>query len=172
MTRLSLAVGMLAVCGGVLLWADWPMAALPDGVRADLVVVRKGERELSLYRGSAFIRSYRISLGRHPEGAKSRQGDGRTPEGEYRLDYRNLNSGFHRALHVSYPNAKDLAAARSRGVDSGGMVMIHGIKNHLGWVGRAHRWIDWTDGCIAVTDAEIEEIVRVVPDGTVVRIEP
>jgi murein L,D-transpeptidase YafK len=163
---------MLAVCGVAVLWANWPMEALPEGTRADLVVVRKGERELALYSGSVLIRSYHVSLGHHPEGAKAQQGDGRTPEGEYRLDYRNLNSGFHRALHVSYPNAKDQAVARSHGVDPGGMVMIHGIKNHLGWIGRAHRWIDWTDGCIAVTNPEIEEIVRVVPDGTPVRIEP
>jgi murein L,D-transpeptidase YafK len=127
---------------------------------------------LDLYRGANLLRSYSVSLGHTPQGAKRQAGDGKTPEGDYRLDYRKLDSAFHRALHISYPAPRDAAAAKARGVDPGGQVMIHGMKNGLGWLGRAHLAVDWTNGCVAVTDREIEEILRVVPDGTAIRIEP
>jgi murein L,D-transpeptidase YafK len=153
-------------------WANWPFAALPAGTVADHVVVRKSARVLELYRGTTLIRSYSVSLGRTPRGPKQQAGDGRTPEGIYRLDYRRLDSSFHRALHISYPGQNDVAAAKSRGVDPGGLIMVHGMKNGLGWIGRAHRAVDWTDGCVAVTDGEIDEIASVVPDGTPITIEP
>lgn len=88
------------------------------------------------------------------------------------LDYRNARSSFHRSLHVSYPDSADVARARAAGVDPGGMIMVHGIRNGLGWLGRLHRALDWTDGCIAVTNREIEEIWRAVPDGTPIEIRP
>ena len=153
-------------------WANWPNAPLPDGTVADRVVVRKSDRALDLYRGAELIRTYSVSLGRTPSGPKQQAGDGRTPEGTYRLDYRKADSSFHRALHISYPAPADVASAKARGVDAGGLVMVHGMKNHLGWIGRAHRAVDWTDGCVAVTDQEIEEIWRVVPDGTPITIQP
>lgn len=94
------------------------------------------------------------------------QGDGRTPEGEYRTDYRKPDSSFHKALHISYPGPTDTAAAKTLGVDPGGMVMVHGMRNGFGWLGRIHQAVDWTNGCVAVTDREIDEIWRAVPDGT------
>ncbi len=153
-------------------WGLWPEPALPLDVKADLVIVRKSARRIELYRGPDLLKAYPVSLGRHPVGKKRQQGDGRTPEGEYRLDYRNPSSSFHRALHISYPQADDVAAARMQGVDAGGLVMVHGIKNGLGWLGRLHRFVDWTDGCVAVTDREMDEIWRAVPDGTKIRLEP
>lgn len=166
---LGLAVLVVTIVG---LWANWAYAALPTGTVADHVVVKKSARVLELYRGGELIRSYPVSLGRTPRGPKQQAGDGRTPEGPYRLDYRKLDSSFHRALHISYPGKDDVAAAIVRGVDPGRLIMVHGMKNGLGWIGRAHRAVDWTDGCVAVTDREIEEIVSVVPDGTPITIEP
>ena len=170
MRRILFGVGILGIA--IFAWANWPITPLPAGTTADRIVVRKSARELDLYRGTELIRTYAISLGRHPSGPKQEAGDGRTPEGTYRIDYRKADSSFHRALHISYPRPADSAAAAARGVSAGGLVMIHGMKNHLGWIGRAHRAIDWTDGCVAVTDREIEEIWRVVPDGTPVTIAP
>lgn len=145
---------------------------LPPDARADLVVVHKAARRLELYRAGVLLKSYAVSLGRHPTGAKRQQGDGRTPEGEYRLDYRKADSSFYRALHISYPGPADLAAARSQRIDPGGLVMLHGTKNGLGWLGRMHLALDWTDGCVAVTDREIDEIWRAVPDGTKIVLTP
>lgn len=136
------------------------------------MVVRKRARTLELYQGGRLLRAYSIALGRDPRGPKQQEGDGRTPEGRYVLDYRNPRSSYHRALHVSYPSATDIADARSRGVSPGGQIMVHGVRNGLGFVGRLHRIFDWTDGCIAVTDREIDEIWRSVADGTPVEIEP
>lgn len=161
----------LTLIGGVI-YAQWPRRSLPADTRADRVVVRKRARILELYQGTRLLRTYSIALGRTPLGHKQQEGDGRTPEGRYVLDYRNPRSSYHKALHVSYPSAADTAAANSRGVSAGGFIMVHGVRNGLGFVGRLHRICDWTDGCIAVTDAEIDEIWRSVPDGTPIEIEP
>lgn len=88
------------------------------------------------------------------------------------MDYRKADSSFHRALHLSYPSAADRARAVAQGVDPGGLIMIHGLKNGLGWLGRLHRLFDWTDGCIAVTNPEIEQIWQSVPDGTPIELRP
>jgi murein L,D-transpeptidase YafK len=132
----------------------------------------RGERQLLAYSNGQFLRSYRVSLGREPEGTKIHQGDRKTPEGNYVIDGHNPASSFHRALHVSYPSAADVARAKAGNYDPGGEIMVHGIHNGMGWVGRAQRWVDWTTGCIAVTDAEIEELYRIVPDGTRIEIRP
>lgn len=166
------AIGVVVFLMLVGAWAAWPTAALPSDVRADLVVVRKADRRLDLYQSGRLLKSYAVSLGRQPSGHKERQGDGRTPEGEYRLDYRNAGSSFHKSIHISYPNVTDRTAAKSRGVDPGGLVMIHGIKNGLGWLGRLHLSIDWTDGCVAVTDREMDELWRAIPDGAKIVLKP
>jgi murein L,D-transpeptidase YafK len=118
------------------------------------------------------IRSYRIALGRNPIGPKLCRGDGKTPEGTYTISGRNAASAYHKSLRISYPNAADQQRAKQRGLDPGGDIMIHGLPNGQGFIGPAHRLIDWTDGCIAVTDAEIEEIWRLVPNGTPVQVNP
>jgi murein L,D-transpeptidase YafK len=165
-------VALGLVLAGLATWNLWPVSALPPDAKADLIVVHKATRRLDLYRHGVLLKSYSVSLGRHPEGPKRQQGDGRTPEGEYVLDYRIPNSSFYRALHISYPDPADRAAARTQGVDPGGLVMVHGIKNGLGWLGRLHVAFDWTDGCVAVTDREMDEIWRAVPDGTKVTLRP
>ncbi|HEX6911816.1 MAG TPA: L,D-transpeptidase family protein [Longimicrobium sp.] len=173
-TAFALAGGALAaLLAGVLLWANQPDAPpLPPDARADRVVVNNADRTLTLLRGARVLRTYAVSLGGAPAGPKRREGDERTPEGRYVLDYRNPRSAAHLSLHVSYPDPADVARARVDGVPPGGMIMVHGITNGLGWVGRLHRLVDWTDGCIAVTNGEMDEIWRAVPDGTPIEIRP
>lgn len=136
------------------------------------VLVLKKEHSLQLLDGEKVVKTYKVALGRGGLAPKQRQGDHRTPEGLYEIDYRNKSSRFHLALHISYPNQVDRERARKLGVNPGGDIMIHGITNGLGWLGSMHRIIDWTDGCIAVTDGEIEEIWSMVPDATPVEIRP
>nr|WP_069305403.1 L,D-transpeptidase family protein [Methylobrevis pamukkalensis] len=142
------------------------------GEVVDAVRVLKAERRLELLRGTDVVRSYPVVLGGDPIGHKRREGDGRTPEGRYILDWRNAESAYHRSIHVSYPDARDVAAARSRGEDPGGMIMIHGQRNGFGWAGGLLQSFDWTDGCIAVTNAEMDEIWNLVRDGTPIEILP
>ena len=139
---------------------------------ADKVLVEKKERRLTLLSKGEVIKTYKIALGRNPVGAKERQGDNKTPEGTYIIDSRNRNSGYHLSLHISYPNEKDIKRARELGVSPGGDIMIHGLKNGFSWVGASHTGDDWTNGCIAVTDQEMEEIYKFVPNGTIVEIRP
>jgi L,D-peptidoglycan transpeptidase YkuD (ErfK/YbiS/YcfS/YnhG family) len=139
---------------------------------ADKILIEKKERRLTLFAKGKVLKTYPIALGGNPIGPKERQGDNKTPEGTYVIDARNKNSRYHLSLHISYPNEKDRKRARELGVSPGGDIMIHGIKNGLSWAGEKHAEVDWTQGCIAVTDAEIEEIERVVPNGTTVEIRP
>ena len=145
---------------------------LPNNARADSVVVLKKERKLILYSQGQVLKTYSISLGAEPIGPKTQQGDHRTPEGHYILDRRNPNSRFYRSIHISYPKPEQIEAARKAGVPPGGDVFIHGLPNGFGWLGSAQRRYDWTDGCIAVTNVEMDEIWRAVPDGTSIEIKP
>ncbi len=150
-----------------------PVRAGPESAaQADRVKVYKSERKLLLLRRGRILRQYAIALGQNPEGHKRESGDGRTPEGRYVLDWRSDESRFYRAIHVSYPNGADVLQARERRVDPGGAIMIHGLPNGLGLIGSAHRFFDWTDGCIAVTNEEMDEIWERVPDGTTIEIWP
>lgn len=140
--------------------------------KVDKVLILKSARKLQLMSADQVVKEYQVALGNSPHGAKERRGDGRTPEGTYVIDFRNKNSQFHRSLHISYPNTADRARARKLRVDPGGDIFIHGLMNGYGWIGAAHRSKDWTLGCIAVTNEEIEEIWKLVPDGTTVEIRP
>lgn len=146
-------------------------AAIPKGP-ADKILIEKKERRMTLLSKGVVLKTYQIALGGNPNGPKERQGDNKTPEGIYRIDSRNKNSRFHRSLHISYPNEKDKKRAKELGVSPGGDIMIHGIKNGFSWVGDLHTEVDWTKGCIAVTDEEIEEIDKLVPLGSIVEIVP
>ena len=139
---------------------------------ADRVVVVKHERALTLLNHGQLIKTYKVALGGNPRGAKTQRGDHKTPEGVYVLDRRNEHSQFYRSIHISYPNTDDRARARKLGVSPAGDVMLHGLSNGYGWIGSGHRERDWTDGCIAVTNEEIDEIWRTVPDGTPIEIRP
>jgi murein L,D-transpeptidase YafK len=136
------------------------------------VLVEKRARRLTLWLAGYPVREYRIALGRNPVGDKLRIGDGRTPEGLYFIDGRRADSEFYRALHISYPNEADERSARAAGVRAGGEIMIHGLPEDAGWMGAEHARWDWTEGCVAVSNAEIDEIWRVVADGTPIEIVP
>src|SRR5438477_883159 len=158
---LLICVAMLVL--GTYIYAHHVWNPVPSGTNIDRIVVEKSARRLSIFANGEKLKIYRVALGRNPLGAKQEEGDKKTPEGTYRIDGRNSQSNFHRALHVSYPSEQDTARAAERGVSAGFDIMIHGIQNGLGWIGAFHRWHDWTAGCIALTD-EIEELWRVTPD--------
>jgi len=139
---------------------------------ADKILIEKKERRLTLISKGKVLKTYQIALGGNPNGPKERHGDNKTPEGTYVIDSRNKNSRYHLSLHISYPNEKDKKRAKQLGVSPGGDIMIHGIKNGFSWAGDLHTEVDWTKGCIAVTDEEIEEIGRLAPNGTIVEIRP
>jgi murein L,D-transpeptidase YafK len=140
--------------------------------RVDRVLVMKKDRTLQLLSEGKVVKTYKVALGGDPVGAKTRQGDHKTPEGIYALDSRNAHSHFYKAIHISYPNARDRAVAAKQGVSPGGDVFLHGLPNGYGWVGASHRLKDWTDGCIAVTNVEMDEIWEAVSDGTTIEIRP
>ena len=147
-------------------------AAAQAGAAVDHVVVYKHDHKLVLLSRGTQVKSYRVALGGNPVGPKTQRGDHRTPEGSYRLDSRNPNSHFYRAFHISYPSSKDIAAAKKRGVNPGGDIMLHGLPKEYAWVGKGHTLNDWTDGCIAVTNEEMDELWKLVPVGTPIEIKP
>jgi len=162
-------------CAGLLLWASCSApteTATAASGPADGVLILKSERRLQLLRDGAPFRSYRIALGRVPEGPKRCEGDMKTPEGKYVVSGRNPHSQYHLSLRVSYPNAQDRREASRLGCSPGGDIMIHGLPNSWGRIGAVHTAVDWTRGCVAVTDAEVEEIWKLVEDGTPVEIRP
>jgi len=138
----------------------------------DRIVIEKKARLLQLISKGDVIKTYKIALGGNPVGPKEREGDNKTPEGIYCISARNKDSHYHRSLQISYPNERDKKRARELGVSPGGNIMIHGIKKGFSWVGSAQAEVDWTKGCVAVTDEEIEEIDKLVPYGTIVEIRP
>lgn len=139
---------------------------------ADLILIEKAKRVLKLIKGGKQIAQYSIALGGEPVAAKHCQGDNKTPEGEYSIIARNLKSSYYRSLQISYPNQSDRKIANQLGCAPGGDIMIHGLPNGRGWLGAAHRLHDWTLGCIALTNSEIDQIWKWVPIGTKVRIMP
>jgi murein L,D-transpeptidase YafK len=157
------------VAAAILMWrAPPPPAPLTGSV--DRIVVEKGARRLTLWQGGRAVRSYAVALGFAPAGDKVRQGDGRTPEGVFRIDRRNDRSAYHLSLGLDYPQAEDRARARAGGYDPGGDIMIHGQPNALPAGARLPG--DWTAGCIALTDAEMAEVWAVTPLGTPVEVRP
>jgi murein L,D-transpeptidase YafK len=148
-----------------------PPAMTAPELQADLVVVKKPRRIIQLLQNGQVIREYRVSLGGNPIGHKEREGDERTPEGRYILDWRNRNSSAHLSLHISYPAPADVARPGAARQNPGGNIMIHGLTNGWGFLGSLHLLWDWTDGCIAVTNDEMREIWSLVPDGTPIQID-
>jgi murein L,D-transpeptidase YafK len=163
-----LLFGILEACGS----SAEGLSAATTAEPVDAVEVVKSERTLTLLAKGKSVRQYKVALGGEPVGAKQQQGDHKTPEGQYVLDRRNAKSKFYKSIHVSYPNEDDRKRAERRGVDAGGDIMIHGLPNGFGWLGAMHREKDWTDGCVAVTDKEMDEIWDLVRDGTLIEIRP
>ena len=149
-----------------------PATGIKGVLEADSMVVEKAHHTLTLFQQGVAVRTYQVALGKQPTGDKERIGDGRTPEGVYYIDFRNAQSKYHKALHISYPDAAHKQRANALGVAVGGDIMIHGLPPAYASLGAAHREFDWTNGCIAVTDDEIEEIWRAVPNGAVIQIKP
>ena len=157
---------------GFLLLTSIVVTAQDSAPNIDQVVVYKHERKLVLLSHGKELKAYKVALGGEPVGPKVRQGDHRTPEGSYVLDSRNPNSHFFKAFHISYPSWRDVAAAKRLGVSPGGDIMLHGLPKDYAWLGKAHTLHDWTDGCIAVTNEEIDEIWKLVRVGTPIEIKP
>lgn len=139
---------------------------------ADSLVLDKSDRRLTLFYHGEIVRTYDVALGKNPVGDKIGRGDGRTPEGLYYIEGRNPQSKYHLALRISYPDASHRVAAAKRGLAPGGDIMIHGLPKAFATVGALHRQQDWTEGCVAVTNEEIEEIWRAVPNGARILIKP
>lgn len=161
----------LMVVGGLSALTQPHLPPLDLTVQADRVVIDKAKHRLTLYAKGAVLRSYPVSFGRGGLAPKQREGDQLTPEGRYKILNRKENSAYHRALRISYPDLADEMRAAAAGVPVGSDIMIHGLRNGFGWLGVLHRRFDWTLGCIAVTNPEIEEIWQLVPDGTPVIIQ-
>jgi murein L,D-transpeptidase YafK len=147
-------------------------SSLACAEKADRVIVSKAESRLYLERAGQRFASFKVAFGANPHGHKQREGDERTPEGKYILDAKNSNSGYYKALHVSYPNAQDRAAAKARGVRPGGQIMVHGQKNGFGWLAPVAQLFNWTNGCIALSNADMERVWNAVDVGTPVEIDP
>lgn len=138
----------------------------------DLILIEKAKRKMSLLYKGKIIKTYKVALGFEPIGHKQQEGDGKTPEGIYSISYKNAGGQFHKALKVSYPNKKDQANARKLGVSPGDFIMIHGLGKSFSSLGKAHVLKDWTLGCVAVTDVEIDEVYKLASIGTKVEIRP
>ena len=149
-----------------------PLIAGDPEPEIDRVIVYKQQHKLVLVYQGKDLRSYHVALGTEPLGPKQQQGDHRTPEGTYLLDFRNDHSQFYKAFHISYPNQDDIAVARKLGVSPGGDIMLHGLSKRDAWVGKFHVLHDWTDGCIAVSNDEMDEIWKLVRVGTPIEIKP
>jgi murein L,D-transpeptidase YafK len=166
--RIRVLTGLVVV---LLLGSSLPQTSAHP-LHADRVVILKKAHTLQLLRDGKAIKTYNVALGGDPVGPKTRQGDHKTPEGLYVLDSRNAHSQFYKSIHISYPSAKERAMARQKGVSPGGDVFVHGLPNGYSWVGASHRLKDWTDGCVAVTNQEMDEIWLAVADGTPIEIRP
>ena len=150
----------------------WQAPPLPEDVVIDKLVVKKSERKLEVWSADQMIKSYKIALGSNPIGKKTREGDGKTPEGSYTIHDKNPHSAYHLNLGISYPNSADKEVASKMGLSPGGHIKIHGLKNGIGWLGKFRRFLDWTNGCVAVTNSEMEELYSRVEIGTPILIMP
>jgi murein L,D-transpeptidase YafK len=139
---------------------------------ADRVLVVKSEKKLYLEKNGKVFASFPVVFGSQPKGHKEKQGDGRTPEGNYTIDRKNDKIGFYKPLHISYPNEKDKAAAKAKGVNPGGRIYIHGQKDGYAWATRVTQSKNWTKGCIALTNPDMKKVWDAVNVGTPIEIKP
>lgn len=149
-----------------------PSKPLDRSVSIDKIVVTKHKHTLDLISNNQIVKSYKISIGRVSKGRKEFEGDNKTPEGFYFVNDKNANSDYHKNLGISYPNEMDIKHSKTIGKNPGGLIKIHGMKNGFGWIGRFNLLYDWTSGCIAITDNEIDELYENVNIGTLIEIKP
>ncbi|MDR2237863.1 MAG: L,D-transpeptidase family protein [Chryseobacterium sp.] len=171
-TRKTIWLILFLLFSGVILYYFYPEHKLPDNIQIDQLVVYKSKRQLLAYSDGQLVKMYTISLGGQPTGHKEFEGDKKTPEGHYYINAKNPNSGYHKNLGISYPNQEDINKAKQLGQPAGGDVKIHALQNGRGFIGKFHRWTDWTLGCIAVTNEEVDELYRSVKVGTPIDIKP
>lgn len=160
------------VIAGLIAYYFWPENTLGKGHKITRLVVYKSKRLLNIFAGDTLLKSYTISLGDDPIGDKSFQGDEKTPEGQYSIFDKNPNSTCYKNLGISYPNDSDRKVSKALGKPTGGDIKIHGLPNKQGYWGKFHRFIDWTNGCIAVTNEEMDELYYGVDIGTPITINP
>lgn len=163
---------LLALVFGLCLYYFFPEAALKEGTKIDQLVVYKSKHELVIFSKGEKVKTYSISLGKEPIGAKEFEGDNKTPEGTYQISSKNLHSAYHKNLGISYPNEADKSQARKHEKLAGGDIKIHGLPNGVGFIYKFHRWYDWTQGCIAITNVEMDELFDAVDVGTPIEIKP
>lgn len=173
MTRKK-TIGFIAIAAfaATTIYYFYPEQKLPAGTKIDKLVVLKSERQLLTYSDGQLVKAYTVALGRIPEGDKEYEGDKKTPEGSYIINDKNPNSSYNKNLGISYPNPDDIKHAKTLGKSPGGAIKIHGLRNGTSLIGKFHRWMDWTQGCAAVTDEEIDELYNTVAIGTPIEIRP
>lgn len=150
----------------------YPEPSLPKGCKIHGFVVYKSRHEMEAYQYGKLVKTYKISLGKNPTGDKEFEGDGKTPEGEYQITSKNEKSSFYKNLGISYPGLDDIEYAKKAGKSAGGDIKIHGVRNGFGWIGKFQRWVDWTNGCIAVTNSEMDELFLATDTNTTIEINP
>jgi len=165
-------LAVFLILAGLTAYYFYPEEKLASDIQIDDIVVYKSKRQMTVSSNGQLLKTYKISLGRQPVGAKKFEGDMKTPEGVYFINDKNPNSGYHKNLGISYPSKDDLENANRLGKPAGGDIKIHGIRNKIGFIGKYHRWFNWTLGCIAVTNGEIDELYRAVKIGTRIEIKP
>ncbi|NUY80956.1 L,D-transpeptidase family protein [Flavobacterium sp. MAH-1] len=163
---------ILVTIGSLLAYYFWPSKKLPKEARIDFIEVWKSKRKMDVFGNGKLLKTYRIALGKNPGGRKEFEGDNRTPEGSYLINARNPNSKFYKNLGISYPNESDLRHAEALGKPAGGDIKIHGLRNGRGYRGKFHRLKNWTAGCIAVTNSEMDELFESVTDNARITIHP
>lgn len=162
----------LAFTTTLVLYLIYPEKALSPQAKIDYIKVEKSKRKLYAFQNGKLLKTYQISLGGQPVGHKQFEGDKKTPQGIYIINAKNANSGYHKNLGVSYPNTNDLYFAKKAGRSAGGDVKLHGLRNGLGFLGKFQRLHDWTAGCIALTNHEIDELYGATAIGTKIEILP
>ena len=163
---------LLIITVGLAVYYFYPETKMPDNIKVDRILVLKSQRQLQAFSNGQLIKTYKISLGRNPIDDKEFEGDKRTPEGHYEINDKNPNSGYHKNLGVSYPNQKDIEQANKIDKPTGGDIKIHGIRNGIGFIGKFERWFDWTAGCMALTNSDIDELYDHTNIGTPIEIRP
>ena len=156
----------------LIIYNYYPEQKLPANADVNLLVVNKSKHELLAYSNGKLLKTYKVSFGDHPVGHKEFEGDEKTPEGIYFINAKNDKSGYHKNLGISYPNQQDIAHARAFKKPAGGDIKIHALKNGLGFINKFQRWQNWTNGCIAVTNAEVDELFAAVKIGTKIQLNP
>jgi murein L,D-transpeptidase YafK len=172
--KLATIIGVILIATGasIVMYNLWPEKKLTTNTKINKLIVFKSKRELLAYTNGQLVKTYSISLGRNPSGDKEFEGDKKTPEGLYYINNKNQNSGYHKNLGISYPNKDDIKQAKLIGKPAGGDIKIHGLRNGVGFIGKLHRWFDWTLGCIALTNNEVDELYQAVEIGTPIEIYP